>query len=240
MFRYLTITIYCLMVILCCSSGTDVAVTQTGNPTKISLIFKAETTQNVMKKAKAATFISSLKILNAYIVIQKVEMEPYDDDDDRVLFKGSQPYIIDLLSDTGSIFIDSAFADSGNRYKEFTIHVAPVDESVSSVKYPDSLLKANSIVIRGYSNNDSLQPFVFTSSIEDKFYYESDSVITITGIKMTNILVSFKIYQWFINTQGDYLDPADTDNNKTIENNIFGSVSVHEQEDTDEDDESND
>lgn len=234
MLRYFALVITSLIIIMTCSPTTDVAVTQTGNPSKVTLAFKAETAPNAMAKIKAPVTISSLTITSAYFIVENIEMKPLNSEE-YVLFKEPNPYIVDLVSDTGIIIIDSAFSDNGNKYKEISMHIGPFDGPINSVQYSDSLLKTCSIVIRGYRNNDTLQPFVFSSSVDDEFNYESDSAMTISENTTTNVLVSFKIYQWFTDALGNYLDPEDTDNKEIIINNIFKSVSIHEQKENETD-----
>ena len=65
-----------LLLFIACSRDNGVAVTQTGNPTQVSLVIKADTTATPPTASLTKRKTTNLLIHRAYLVVYRVEMEP--------------------------------------------------------------------------------------------------------------------------------------------------------------------
>ncbi|MBN2591647.1 MAG: hypothetical protein JXA96_17405 [Sedimentisphaerales bacterium] len=227
--KYSTFSLCCLIFVMGCSTNNDVAVTQTGNPTQVSLMIKADTSGATQGVSLPKRTVTGITIESAYIVVKKVEMEPVDGTE-IVLFQGQNPYIVELLPDGGSGLVDTTHVNGVNTYESVEVEFGPFSVLDSTVQLPDTLLKTNSVLVRGYVNSNPLDSFVFASNIAGDFEFPLDSALMIADSTGANILVSLKVYEWFTDSVGNTLDPRDVANRSSIEENLLGSVSVSEHE----------
>jgi hypothetical protein len=231
----------CLLLLAACSSNNDVAVTQTGNPTQANLLIKADTATAAQPLFLAKQGIAGFIINKAWIVLKRVEMEPVDGDE-VILFNGKNPYIIELIPGGKTGLIDSIQVIGGNTYESVEIEFEPVLSLDSTTEIPDELLKSNSVVVRGYMNGNPLDSFVFASDIEGSFEYALDSALVTQSAINADILIKVRVYEWFSDLTGGFLDPRAPANKEIIEENIQNSVSAdgHEEEDEEETDDETD
>jgi len=222
----------CVLMLLNCSTSNDVAVTQTGNPTQVSLLIKADTMSVTDTLSLPKTMASDLVIEHAYMVVYKVEMEPIDGTE-FVLFQGPNPYVIELVPGGGTGMVDSTLVAGNNSYESIEMEFGPLNDTLSLPLVPDSL-KGQSIFVEGHFGTDSLSAFTFTSNISESLEYPFDSTLVLPSSKGAEILVKVRINDWFRDSIGALIDPRDQANRAAIEKNITGSVDVEEDTDSEE------
>ena len=221
-----------ILLLLACSTNNNVAVTQTGNPTQVSLSIKADTTQTPATFALRKRMGTNFVITRAYMVVYKVEMEPIDGTE-FVLFRGNNPYIIELLPNGEKGIIDSVNISGDNSYQSIEIEFGPLNDTLSTPAVPDSL-KGRSVFVEGFFGTDSLIPFTYSSKKAESLELEFDSTLVVPLSNSAEILVKVRVFDWFRDSLGQFIDPRESANSDIIEKNISGSVDV--EEDTDSED----
>lgn len=227
--RYLQI-IFCSLTLatILCSPGTDIAVTQTGNPTQVSLLITADSTPTTVVPVAKRT-AAAITLTSASVVIHRVEMEPVEGTE-FILFQNSVPYVVELASNSSTGILDSTNVVGSNRYESFEMEFGPLEAGNATGPLPDTSVRTNSIVVQGYVGGNPQDTFIYTSNIKGSFEFEFDSAIVLPNPAGISVLVKIKIQEWFTDSIGGTLDPRNPGNNAIIENNILHSVSGKEQE----------
>jgi hypothetical protein len=216
-----------LLLFIACSRDNGVAVTQTGNPTQVSLLFKADTTTTAPVVPLAKKMATNLLIHRAYLVVYRVEMEPVDGTE-FVLFKGPHPYVIELLPNGGKGLIDSVHVPGNNSYESIKIEFGPLNDTSSTSLIPEGLI-GNSIFVEGSIGTDTLTPFTFKSKMSESLEYEIDSTLVLPALNSAQVLVKVRVFDWFRDAIGQFIDPGDSANRAVIEKNIAESMEVEEE-----------
>ena len=113
------------------------------------------------------------------------------------------------------------------------------EDGVVFTQNPD--LQGLSILVKGYLNNDPSQTFVFTSDLDEEQEREFNPPLVLDENSPSNSLVlNIDLDTWFVDGNGNFLDPSIESNHSQIENNIKDSLEVFEdKDDNGEDDDDN-
>ncbi|KAA3610707.1 MAG: hypothetical protein D8M58_20925 [Calditrichaeota bacterium] len=177
---------------------------------------------------------STITITEARIVIDEIEFE--SSLGDSLDFEFEQPFIQDLVSGNNLHEIESVEVPFGS-YKETEIEIDDLDPKDGDVYAQNPVLQDISVLVKGFVNGDSSEAFVFTSDIEAEQEKEFDQPLVLDeNSPSTNIVISVDIAGWFINDQGQDLDPRISENRSIIEDNIEASFEIFEDEDDDGED----
>ncbi len=219
-------------IVIGCSSSPNVAITQTGNPSQVSLVFAVgdtTTATSVRSALQPKTIrgdgeITSITFTSAKLIVHSVELIG---DDEELLFAQSEPYTIDVAFDSTRVKIDSMNADSGTVFDSVLLNIAPIIEDGSS------------IVITGYTNDNTIETFEFNSSLEITKRIQLATPLVVNSATANNVKLLLDISSWFKNSDGELIDPHDTEDvQEEIEETIYESIygdDDHEEDDDEED-----
>jgi hypothetical protein len=187
-----------------------------------------------IKNSSAGTLgkiTSAITITEARVVIDEIEFE--SNLGDSLDFKLEHPFIQDLTSTSSLHEIESVEVPFGS-YKETEIEIDDLDPEDGDVYIQNPELQDKSILVKGFLNGDSSEAFVFTSDIEAEQEKEFNQPLVLDeNSPSTNIVISIDIDGWFMDDQGQDLDPRISENRSTIEDNIEASFDIFEDEDDD-------
>lgn len=232
-FAKLTINVFTLLLLIlmgCNENSTSPTPTPTSGTVKISV-----------KSIYGGTFNKSngnpslaVTITSAQIVIDEIEFE--SDSGDSLDFQFKEPFIQDLLVDTTVHQIQSIQVPFGS-YKESEIEIDELSEKDSVLYAQNPELQDRSILVKGHLNQDTTQTFVFSSDLHAEQEREFDPPLVLDeNSPSTNIVLVIDLNTWFVDHNGDPLDPRSPNNQSTIEKNIKSSIDIFEDEDGDGDD----
>lgn len=234
--KLLTVFWGALLLFIFSCGGDGVAVTQTGNPSQVSLYTqvgsKKATTVTATRDGQGSDDVSSITITSAKIVVEEVELSG---DHGELAFDKEEPYVIDIALDSSRKIIDSINGTSGKVYTTARLTLVPLDEKY---KGKDSLLAGMSIFITGFVNGDSSRTFNFESDMETELIIPLDKPFTINNKGTSVLFLTLDVGSWFQDDEGELYDPFDDDFQDEIEESILeGIYGSEEDEDDWEDDE---
>lgn len=178
--------------------------------------------------------VESVTITSAQLVIDEIEFE--SDGGDSLDFEFEEPFIQDLSLDTNLHEIQTVQVPFGT-YEESEIEIDELTEKDSLLYAQNPELQDRSILVKGFVNDDTTQTFTFSSDISASQEREFDPPLVIDeNSPSTNIVLIINLDSWFVDDDGDLLDPRSSGNRETIEENIKNSIDVFEDEDDDGDD----
>jgi len=178
--------------------------------------------------------VESVTITSAQLVIDEIEFE--SDGGDSLDFEFEEPFIQDLSLDTNLHEIQTVQVPFGT-YEESEIEIDELTEKDSLLYAQNPELQDRSILVKGFVDNDTTQTFTFSSDISASQEREFDPPLVIDeNSPATNIVLVINLDSWFVDDDGDPLDPRSSGNRETIEENIKNSIDVFEDEDDDGDD----
>ncbi len=240
------------LVFLGCGGGGH-AVTQTGNPSQVSLYFERndslmDTAATVISVTRAATVdtttpgggehklptVDSIEIIRAEIVVSEVLLAGTD----SLVFEQVEPYVLSL-TDYGRQEVDSAESISGYIYDSLFIGVASLPETSTTAPH----LAGNSIYIE-------LRLFIadtiFVDTIVDNYAFTLPLVLTppleVNNKSSSALLIGVDVAHWFwdedewINTIHETEAEAISDIRDAIEDSFEGDEEDEDDWDEDEED----
>lgn len=219
-------------------SNSDVSVTQTGNPPKLSIGISiySDTTSFYISRDTVKRFdtINSINITSAIFVVDEIELKGTID---TIEFENDEPFIIDLALDSSTVMLDTTEAKVGQLFETIELSVSSLTSELSFSIY-DSLeeLRELSFLIKGFVNGDSSNVFKFESPREEDIEMNLSNPISIIGNTQKNMIMVLDIDKWFIDSTGSILNPFLLENKTQIEESILGSIhEEHEEEESEED-----
>lgn len=240
MTRVFVVVVAILLVYSC--GGGDVAVTQTGNPSQVSLY-----TQVGGKKAQNLTVVSkrslrdddeditSITIQSAYIVVEEVVL--LGDDGDELSFHGDAPYVINVALDSTRQLVDSIVDTSGASYHSASLFLTPLEAEDASEA--DTVV-GHSIVISGYANGDTAKDFTFYSDSLHLLEIPFETPFVVNNKGTSALFITLDVGSWFQDDDGELLDPFDDDFHGDIQDAIIEGIYGTEEDEDDWDDEEDD
>ncbi len=226
--RKLSLTSVSLLVLgiisvsrLGCSDNPTASV-----PTAGTIKVSIKTSNTGLPKATASSTITSVRM-----VIHEVELE--SSVADTLDYEFEQPFLQDLLVGANIHVIETLEVPFGS-YSEIAFKMDDLesDDGVIYVQNPE--LQERSILIKGFLNGDPTQTFVFASDISQDQKRQFDPPILLDeNSSATNIVLAINMDMWFLDENGNFLDPRNTNNKSAIENTIKDSIKVFEDEDDD-------
>ena len=182
----------------------------------------------------SAKSITSVTISSAQVVIDKIELE--SDLGDSLDFEFEEPFVQDLALDTNVHEIQTVQVPFGT-YKESEIKIDELEEEDSTAFAQNPELQNLSILVKGFIDGDTSQTFVFSSDLNAEQEREFDPPLVLDeNSPSTNIVLIINLDTWFVDEDGDPLDPRSPNNRETIEENIENSIDIFEDEDNDGED----
>lgn len=241
--------IFIVLLVYSCGGG-DVAVTQTGNPSQVSLYTQvgSKKAQNTTVTAKRTVRdddeekeeVTAITITSAKIVVDEVVLQ--GDDEDDLIFQGDSAYVINVALDSSRQLIDSMVDTSGSVFTSAKLHLTPLSDSDAKVE--DSLLIENSIVITGVVTyvDGSRKIFTFTSDYDEPLNIELDTPFVVNNKGTSALFITLDVGTWFQNDDGELFDPFDDEIYEEIEDDILDGIygSEEDEDDWDDDDEEED
>lgn len=170
-------------------------------------------------------------ISSAQIVIEKIKFK--SSLDDSLDFRLPQPFVQDLNA-LDTLYVLENIPVPFGTYKESEIEIDNLEpeDGQAYLDYPE--LRGLSIRVTGFVNGDSTQPFVFTSDLSEEQEREFNPPLVIdVNTPSTNVVLLIDMSRWFVDSNGNPLDPRDPANREVIEHNIKSSLEVFEDEDDD-------
>jgi hypothetical protein len=180
---------------------------------------------------------NSITITKAQLVLGRIEVEPgtsttacsgtaTDDCPELKL----DPVLVDLPLD-GTTKTDFGASIPAGTYRGIELKVRPVS---SSDPGGAAFLAANpsfsnvSVHVEGTYNG---QPFSYNSSLDAEIEMELSTPITLTSGSGSNFTLFVDVGSWFTDSSGNPIDPTNSANASTIENQIQRSFKVFEDDD---------
>lgn len=232
--RYLYIfNVMIILGLLILSTGCDkdsIGPQNEAGSIKISIKNSAkESLTNTLAKINNQITITSAKIVIAEIEFESVEEDSFD-------FKLHEPFVQDLMLDTNAHVIQSVQLPFGT-YKESEIEIDQLISSHGNVFTQNPDLQNRSVFVEGYLNNDTTESFAFFSDLEEEQEMEFDQPLVLDeNSPSTNIVLHMDVNTWFVDSNGNLLDPRNPAYQSQIEENIKNSIDVFEDEDDDGED----
>lgn len=180
---------------------------------------------------------NSITITKAQIVLGRIEVEPgtttaactgtETDDCPEVKL---DPVLVDLPLD-GTTKTDFAASIPAGTYRGIELKIRPVSSSDAGGA---AFLAANpsfsnvSVHVEGTFNG---QPFSYNSSLDAGIEMELSAPLTLASGTGSNLTLFIDVASWFKDSSGNAIDPTNSQNASTIENQIKQSFKVFEDDD---------
>ncbi len=213
-----------MLVQMSCSSPTSSEPTD--GLIKISIKSVANTNSNSLSKSASFVTLTSVRV-----VIEEVELE--NSLEDSLDFELEEPFVQDLL--VGSVIQEIATIQVPfGSYKEMEIEIDELGPEDGSVYAGNPQLQDLSIYVEGFLIGDSTQAFIFTTDLEEEQEEEFDPPLVLDENSFsTNVVLTINMDMWFVDENGNFLDPRSAANKSKIENNIKNSIDAFEDDDDD-------
>ncbi len=177
---------------------------------------------------KGADFVT---ITSARVVIEKIRFESIVDD--TLDFRFRQPFVRDLALNNAANVIETVQVPFGT-YKESEIEIDDLEPEDGDVYQQNPELQQRSILIKGFLNGDPNQTFVFASHLSEEQEREFDPPLVLDeNTPNTSVVLFINMDSWFVDRDGNLLDPRAPANFSVIEDNIKASIEVFEDRDED-------
>ena len=180
---------------------------------------------------------NSLTITKAQVVLGRIEVEPgtttatcTGTETDGCPEVKLDPVLVDLPLD-GTTKTDFGANIPAGTYRGVELKIRPVN---SSDPGGAAFLAANpsfsnvSVHVEGTFNG---QAFSFNSSLDAEIEMELSNPLTLTGGSGSNLTLFVDVSSWFKDSSGNAIDPTNSQNASTIENQIKQSFKVFEDDD---------
>ncbi|RMD93031.1 MAG: hypothetical protein D6813_04825, partial [Calditrichaeota bacterium] len=170
-------------------------------------------------------------ITSARVVIEKIKFQ--SSIDDTLDFRFRQSFIQDLTVGSNVHVIETVQVPFGS-YKESEIEIDDLDPEDGAVYTQNPELQDLSILVKGFVNDDPNQNFIFTSDLSEEQEKEFNPPLVLDeNSPSTNVVLFINMEQWFVDQNGNPLDPRSPANKEIIEDNIKASIDVFEDHDDD-------
>jgi hypothetical protein len=180
---------------------------------------------------------SSITITKAQVVLGRIEVEPSTtsatcsgtETDDCPEVK-LDPVLVDLPLD-GTTKTDFGANVPAGTYRGIELKIRPVNSSDAGGA---AFLAANpsfsnvSVHVEGTYNG---QPFSYNSSLDAGIEMELGTPLTLPGGSGSNLTLFIDVASWFKDSSGNAIDPTNSQNASTIENQIKQSFKVFKDDD---------
>ena len=218
-----------LMTQISCSKNPTSSSSTTGT-VKISIKSISGGTPASSNKVLGNT-AGFVTITSARVVIDEIELESIIED--SLDFEFEEPFVKDLLVGSNIHIIETIQVPFGS-YKELEIEIDDLDQEDGVVFTQNPDLQGLSILVKGYLNDDPSQTFVFTSDLDEEQEREFNPPLVLDENSPSNSLVlTIDLNTWFVDSNGNFLNPSIESNHSQIENNIKDSLEVFEDKDDD-------
>lgn len=180
---------------------------------------------------------NSLAITKAQVVLGRIEVEPgtttatcSGTETDGCPELKLDPVLVDLPLD-GTTKTDFGASIPAGTYRGVELKIRPVN---SSDPGGAAFLAANpsftnvSVHVEGTFNG---QPFSYNSSVDAGIEMELSTPLTLTSGSGSNLTLFIDVSSWFKDSSGNAIDPTNSQNASTIENQIKQSFKVFEDDD---------
>ncbi len=206
-------------------SKSPTSSTPTSASVKIS-IKTVNGTPTPLNKGQAFVTITS-----ARVVIEKIKFESIVND--TLDFRFRQPFVQDLMVGSDVHVIETIEVPFGI-YKESEIEIDDLEPEDGDAYIQNPELQDLSIRIEGFLNDNPNETFVFTSDLSEEQEREFNPPLVLDeNSPSTNIVLTINMDTWFVDGNGNLLDPRSPGNKSIIENNIKDSLEVFEDKDDD-------
>lgn len=195
------------------------------NPTSSSKVMS--------KTAGALRTITSITITSVRVVIDKIELE--SSLGDLQDFELEEPFVQNLMAGSNTYEIATIDVAPGS-YKELEIEIDELNPEDGAVYNVNPDLQGRSLFITGYLDAPD-QTFEFFSDLEAEQEQEFNPPLLLDGSPPTqtsyNVVLTIDTDSWFVDGNGNLLDPHAPENQSIIEENIKNSFDVFEDKDDD-------
>lgn len=220
-----------LASLLLISTGCDIANSNDDGPKDVAVTMQIQSSATAAKfKAQSVDSLTEIKF-----VVEELELESATEDsmDFEV-----ENLIVNLPLDGSKIQLTSQAIPAGF-YDEFELEIEH-DEDAQLFDDPDFYDgdKSFSIVIKGIYNGEE---FIFRSEEDFEIELEMNPALEISeSTGSAQVAINIDTSAWFLDSQGNPLDPTDPANYTTINENIEQSFDAEAEEDDDDDDDGSD
>lgn len=195
------------------------------------------TPQGIMILAKRGSTVDSVTITQAQIVIDRIEFE--NSNEDSMDFELDMPFVQDLVGD--SMYVIAVVDLPIGIYEEMEIEIDELKAEDGAVYVQNPNLQDLSIYVTGYVNGDTTQKFIFVSDLSEEQEKEFDLPLVIDAASPdTNVVLTIDTSMWFVDDDGNFIDPRLPGNQRVIEKNIKKSIEMYEDENDDGEDDDGD
>ena len=202
--RLILITLAALFVIGGCSDSGDTS------PGNLEAVYMSST---------AGTDLTGTLVLeSAKILIKDIKLNVANSEESTNFKTG--PYVLFLNLNSSMNTIGSGYIPAGTYDKiQFEIHKPSDGELVPDPEFSDGSLKY-SVIVRGTYNGS---PFIYKSdkSAKQKLHLTNALIVTEFG---SNVTLQVSPYLWFIDSNGQYMNPSDANNSEEIDNNLKDNI----------------
>ncbi len=210
-------------------SGCDIANSDEADQKQVAVTMQVQNTLTAKYKAVSIDSLTEVKFL-----VEELELESATEDSADFEVEN---LVVNLPLDGSQIELTSQQIPAGF-YDEFEMEIENDDDSqVNDPDFYDGDLKY-SIVIKGFYNKEE---FLFRSEEDFEIELELNPALEITdGNNSASVAIDIDPSIWFVDSQGNPLDPSDPVNRETIEENIKSSFEAEGENDKDDEEEDND
>ncbi len=240
--RSLLLLAVLLSILGCGAPTTDVAITQTGNPSQVSLAFTVGSnaqaitpTETIRRKitTREDVEINTITITSAELVVNKVVLTG---DTSTLTFHKEPPYIVNVALDSSRVVLDSIAVEVGTMFDSVELTISSAATS--------TILNNQSIGIKGFTTDNSADAFTFTTEMPLNKKIALSNPLVVSDKLPNRIVMLLDISKWFIDDEDGYINPHDEDATEEIEEliteSIEKSIDGEEDHEDDEDDEDED
>ncbi len=228
---FMPISIIFLLFMIACSNDPTSAI-----PTEGSIKLSIKGVSNAAKTSLNKS-VNNVVITSARIVIDEVEFES---EADSVDFEFEEPFVQDLALNSSLQEINTVQVPFGT-YEEMEVEIDELEDKDSPAFNQNPDLQNLSIRVEGFLGNDSSNTFIFTSDLSETQEREFDPPLVLDETSpSTNVVITIDTATWFVDDNGDPLDPTVGSNRDDIEDNIKASIKIFEDEDDDGEDDDGD
>ncbi len=222
-----TILAFLLAALLSCSgTNDDVAITQTGNPTNVSLVVRVDTTRPGLPKRLGDGAVSYVTLTALRLVIREVELS--SSTNDSLSSEHESPYLLELDPGGQRIAFDTIIAVDASVYDSATFDIGPLTEEDSALYTATPSMRDISVEATGCLQGTTDSAFTFTSSLWAEQSVALNTPLDLSEPGPTSVLFTIRAGTWFIDPSGVPLDPRVAGNRDLIEDNIASSFEVSE------------
>lgn len=174
----------------------------------------------------SAAFVT---LTSVQVVIEEIEFESTQED--SLDFELEEPFVQDLVAGDNLHVIANVTIPFGS-YKEIEIEIDKLSPEDSTAYAENPELQGKSVLVKGYLSGDPNETFEFSSALEEEQEMEFDPPFVLDeNSPTTNIVMTLDMDSWFVDEDGNFLDPRSESNRSKIEQNIKNSVDAFEDDD---------